>query len=95
MIVLFIIFISATIYCYLVAKLENTAEKRRLILFAIEDYMTESDDTKKGFILLVSMESFVRTLFRLWDWGYTRILPEEYFELIKPYFEEKQNGNTR
>ena len=89
MIVLLIIFICATIYCYLVAKLENTAEKRRIILCAIDNYITESDDTKKGLILLVSMESFVRTLFRLWDWGYKNILPAEDFELIKPYLEEK------
>lgn len=31
------------------------------------------------------MESYEKTLFRLWDWGYTRILPPEKFELIKPY----------
>ena len=89
MIVLLIVFICATIYCYLVAKLENTAEKRWIILCAIDNYVIENDDTKKGLILFSSMESFVRTLFRLWDWGYENILPKEDFELVKPYLEEK------
>ena len=31
------------------------------------------------------MESYEKTLFRLWDWGYTRILPPDKFELIKPF----------
>ena len=31
------------------------------------------------------MEGHVKTLFRLWDWSYKRILPKEKFEIIKPY----------
>lgn len=31
------------------------------------------------------LESYNTTLFRIWDWGYTRILPPEKFELIKPF----------
>lgn len=31
------------------------------------------------------MESYERTLLRLWDWGYTRILPSDKFEIIKAY----------
>lgn len=31
------------------------------------------------------MECYAKTLFRLWDWGYTRILPKEKFEMIKRY----------
>lgn len=30
-------------------------------------------------------EAYEATLFRLWDWGYKRILPPEKFEIIKPY----------
>lgn len=33
-------------------------------------------------------ESFEKTLFRLWDWGYKRILPKEKFEIIEPFIEE-------
>lgn len=34
------------------------------------------------------MESYESTLFRLWDWGCTRILPKEKFEIIKPYLKK-------
>lgn len=30
-------------------------------------------------------EDYDQTLWRLWDWGYTRILPKDKFEIIKPY----------
>ena len=33
-------------------------------------------------------ESYERTLFRLWDWGYKRILPPDKLELIKPFIKE-------
>lgn len=30
-------------------------------------------------------EHYMKTFWRLWDWGYTRILPKDKFEIIKPY----------
>lgn len=30
-------------------------------------------------------EHYIKTFWRLWDWGYTRILPKDKFEIIKPY----------
>lgn len=33
-------------------------------------------------------ESYDDTFKRWWDWGYTRILPPEKFEIIKPYIEK-------
>lgn len=30
-------------------------------------------------------EHYMKTFYRLWDWGYTRILPKDKFEIIKPY----------
>lgn len=35
------------------------------------------------------IEPFERTMFRLWDFGYTRLLPPDKFEIIRPYIEEK------
>ena len=34
-------------------------------------------------------EPYSKTLFRLYDWGCTRILPKEKYEIIKPYIKEK------
>ena len=31
------------------------------------------------------MEDYNKTFWRLWDWGYTRILSKDKFEIIKPY----------
>lgn len=33
-------------------------------------------------------ESYNKTLFRIWDWGYTRILPPDKFEIIKPFIKK-------
>lgn len=33
-------------------------------------------------------ESYEKTVLRLWDWGYTRILPPEKYEIIKPYLQQ-------
>lgn len=35
------------------------------------------------------LEDYDKTLWRLWDWGYTRILPKEKFDVIKPYLERR------
>ena len=37
------------------------------------------------FIAYKDMELYEKTFWRLWDWGYTRILPKDKFEIIKPY----------
>jgi len=36
------------------------------------------------------MEEFDTTLWRLWDWGYKRILPSDKFEIIKPYMKKEK-----
>lgn len=33
------------------------------------------------------MESYDSTFRRFWDWGYTKILPPNYFKLIEPFIE--------
>jgi hypothetical protein len=38
----------------------------------------------------IDAEKYTCTLYRLWDWGYTRILPKEKFELIKPFIKEEK-----
>ena len=36
-------------------------------------------------------ESFVLTLFKLWDWGYKHILPHEKFALIEKYINKTED----
>lgn len=75
---------------FIVVKSFNTLNNHSKILSAIDAYTTEIKDYENGLLLIDNMESFNQTLFRFWDWGYTRILPKEDYEWIKPYIKEKQ-----
>lgn len=63
------------------------------ILNAIDSYSDESRNYTEANRLLCRMESYFKTLFRFWDFGYKHILPKEDFELIKPYLGAKRNAN--
>ena len=67
-------------------KNEVIYRQRKKILKAIKEY--ENMCYKHGEISNVdceNIENYDSTLFRIWDWGYTRILPKDKFEIIKPY----------
>ena len=64
-----------------------TGKRRQSIIYAIYIYQSlmieqYNFDFKVGYS---DMESFDRTLWRLWDWGYKRILPADKYKIIKPY----------
>lgn len=51
-------------------------------------YVYQIDCIKNGTSSIVDyddLEDYDKTLWRLWDWGYTRMLPKDKFEIIKPY----------
>lgn len=71
------------------AKNENAYRNRMKILDAVHDYGSECIWMHKPILAdFDDMEPFERTLLRFWDWGYTRILPTEKFEIIKPYIKK-------
>ena len=90
--------VSGTVVIYsniALVKNEVTYRNRIIILEAIQRYHAHL--FKEGLFeqadLMVThmdMECYDDTLKRFWDWGYTRILPPEKFELIKPYIEHKE-----
>ena len=51
--------------------------------------------TKEPLVSYEDMESYESTLFRLWDWGYKRILPPEKFEIIKPFINILKNKKEK
>lgn len=75
----------------LLFKNENTYKNRGIINQAIHTFLMEKikNHTCKNedFTLWDAVEPYEATMWRLWDWGYTRILPKEDFELIKPYIQ--------
>ena len=51
--------------------------------------------TKEPLVSYEDLESYESTLFRLWDWGYKRILPPEKFEIIKPFIDILKNKKEK
>ena len=72
-------------------KNENAYKNHKIIVDAIYDYhidmITSGKYDRIDVVDYRDMETYNSTLFRLWDWGYTRILPKEKFEIVKPYIE--------
>lgn len=70
-------------------RYNNVSNNRIYIINAIFAYHVQCHHT--GTEIEVSyedMEDLNATTRRIWDWGYTRILPQEKFEIIKPYINE-------
>ena len=88
-VVLIILFILMVFLIILAFKNENTFNNHCMILNAI--YMYRTDCIRKWIELSVDYddkENYIKTVFRFWDWGYTRILPKDKFEIIKPYIKK-------
>ena len=70
------------------AKNDNTYRQRNVIISAIHRYQLDCIDKHVLWkVDYIDMESYDDTDIRLFDWGYTNILPEEKFEIIKPFIE--------
>ena len=81
--------VTTVIYsAFLILKSDNSLDNHIKILRAIDAYIDETGDKENGLVMLRHMESLNATTNRFWDWGYTRILPKEDFEWIKPYIKE-------
>lgn len=84
--------IIVVIFTFIIGlKNEVTYKKHKIIIDAIYDYridmITSGKYNQIDAVDYRDMETYNSTLFRLWDWGYTRILPKEKFEIVKPYIE--------
>ena len=78
--------ITFIVSVYFGIKNEVTFKLHQKLDRAIYDYKIECIYNRTKFVVDHSdMESYYRTLHRFWDWGYTRILPKEKFEIIKAY----------
>ena len=89
--VILIIFISfAAVLIFYLAKNEVTFIHHKRIANAIHRYCMHKIITKEydEEVHYTDMEPYDKTLKRFWDWGYTRILPKDKFEIIKPFLED-------
>ena len=78
---------AIALYFLLILDIKNeiTGRNREIIMGAIFVHNIKVRHEKR--IDYDVMEDYDKTLFRLWDWGYTRIVPPEVLEKIKPYIE--------
>ena len=70
---------------YILIKITNDDKNFDKIFKAINRYAEDTKDYETAIKMIDSLEDFDDTLFRFWDWGYKKILPKEYYQLIKPY----------
>lgn len=85
--VIFVIALSGLV-CVLTFLIKNcfTLKNALIIVYAIGDYRLDCIENDINMeVDFEDMEDYNDTLLRLWDWGYTRILPKDKFEIIKPY----------
>lgn len=85
-----------------ILKNENACKNRCMIIDAIFEHhicvlKTRTFKDQNSFDMLRHFEvdyndaePYGKTLFRLYDWGCTRILPKEKYEIIKPYIKESK-----
>ena len=89
--ILSIIFVVFILFCImLLIKNFVTSLNHKIILDAIYEYRRNAIemgtyDIAKMLVDYTDVEYYSITLLRIWDWGYTRILPPEKFEIIKPF----------
>lgn len=90
MIIFFTILLSLFMILLLIKNLV-TLRNHNIIDEAIFNYRVNS--IRKGEFVNYSVdyidsEDYEKTFFRFWDWGYTRILPKEKYEIIKPFIKK-------
>lgn len=78
----------------IMAKNNNTLKNRQLIIDAISLYHEFTFDVccfdncnpfSSIEVDFSDMEPYLKTLFRVHDWGYSKILPPNKMEIIKPF----------
>ena len=91
------VIISGTVGLVFVALKSNAALKAHTIIIdAIYKYQADRIENEHlcgtpviDEVDYCDMESYEKTLNRFYDWGYTRILPKDKFEIIKPFIEKE------
>ena len=82
-----IFFVVLLLGAFLIAKNEVTFSRQVAVSIAMHAYNMHQISIHECDNLLDydDIEPYMKTFWRLWDWGYKRLLPPDKFELIKPY----------
>lgn len=90
MVILILLFILVVCLMVLMVRNEIVYRNRDLVRKSIFAYHKDRIEQGLYFDFEVDysdMEEYEKTLFRLWDWGYKRILPKGKYEIIKEYIQ--------
>ena len=89
---MFVLVILLVLLGLFMLKNENACKNHCIIIDVILEHhirvLNSSDMLRHFEVDYNDAEPYGKTLFRLYDWGYTRILPKEKYEIIKPYIKE-------
>lgn len=79
---------------FLKIKINITANNRYIIIEAIHEYNVDMINKEKtSEVCYKDMESFDETFKRYLDFGYTKILPKEKYEIIEPYIKKESRDD--
>lgn len=88
-VMVFILFIAFLLNRLCVIRSCVTYKNHAKIIDAISIYRHNCYKEKvEPIVNYLDMEQYSDTYSRLWDWGCSRILPKEKYEIIKEYIEE-------
>ena len=99
-IICYVLFMSCIVLFFI--KNNKTFDNRMIIRNAIFSYNLEQsfqsliNNTPKDTIdSSFVMESYNRTLFRFYDWGYKHIVPPDVYDKISPIIKEVMDNNKQ
>lgn len=88
--ILIILFLALILNIVLIFKNHNTFKNHNKVSEAISNYNTyviwNEKELKDKLIKYDCMESYDKTLFRLYDWGCQRIVSKDIYEKIENHF---------
>ena len=85
-----VVLVEFSFFFFMIYRANVAYKNRDIILDAIYAYqLDELHRNREWQVDYEDMEVYERTVWRLWDFGYTRILPKEKYEIVKEYITYK------
>lgn len=99
MILVFLLSALLIFAIYIAIKNQNTFENHSKVIRAISIYNTEvirsGVQNWEKTISVNCIENYEKTLFRLHDWSYKKIVPPDVLEKIEPYIKKRGTKNDK
>ena len=93
---LFVVILVMILVCVVILEIKVDNAYRNCCILVDAIYLhnidvINSDDYKEEYLIEYDVSNeMTRSLFRLFDWGYTNILPQDIYEQVVPYLDEAE-----